>query len=239
VSAARNLSRIGELTDEVVEIAQSGTWRRYRTAVGIDQWLECELDYFLIACDLQHEDVSRIVAYTKEGASLAPMMDRDADQTRRRPLEDAAAAWHSPGAETLLTRAQRLGWTRSETSTALRAAPLPPRVRARQAYGMSKDQHAARVRAQRLSPGRRSELDELVGKIRSELADEIERLYVIEQLRAQAGRGRPAAGTNEREQWLADAERLGWDKELLAREWDVTPRTTQRRIRLLRESLNC
>ena len=61
---------------------------------------------------------------------------------------------------------------------------------------------------------------------------------MIEQLRAQTGRGRPAAGTSEREQWLADAGRLGWDSELLAREWDVTPRTTQRRIRLLREAEN-
>ena len=44
VSAARNLSRLGELTDEVVSIAQTGAWRRYRTAVGVDEWRECELD---------------------------------------------------------------------------------------------------------------------------------------------------------------------------------------------------
>ena len=35
VSAARNLSRLGELTDEVVAMAQAGTWRRYRTAVEL------------------------------------------------------------------------------------------------------------------------------------------------------------------------------------------------------------
>jgi hypothetical protein len=183
VSAARNLSRLGELTDEVITMAQAGTWRRYRTAVGVDEWRECELDYFLLACDLRHEDIAWIVAYTREGAALAPMMDRDADQARRRPFGEAAAAWHSPAPETLLARAQRLGWTRSESSAALRAAPLPPRIRARQAHGMTKDQHAARTRAERLSAGRRDELDDLVGKLRGELADDVERLYVIDQLR--------------------------------------------------------
>jgi len=237
VSAARNLSRLGELTDEVVSIAQKGTWRRYRTAVGVDKWHECELDYFLIACDLRHEDIARIVAYTREGAALAPMMDRDADETRRRPFEEAAAAWHSRVPETLIERAQRLGWTRSETSSSLRAAPLPPRIRARQAHGMTMDQHAARTRAQRLSAARRDELDVLVGKIRGELADDIERLYVIDQMRGlERGPGRPTVTDQERKQWLADAERLGWDKERLAQEWDVGQRTTERRIRHLRRS---
>ena len=237
VSAARNLSRLGELTDEVVAMAQAGTWRRYRTAVGVDEWRECELDYFLIACDLRHEDIGRIVAYTREGAALAPLMDRDADEARRRPFEEAAAAWHSPVPETLVERAQRLGWTRSEASASLRAAPLPPRIRARQAHGMSMDQHAARTRAQRLSATRRDELDDLVGKIRGKLADDVERLYVIDQLRnPERGRGRPTVSDQERKQWLADAERLGWDKEHLSKEWDVAQRTAERRIRLLRRS---
>ena len=151
------------------------------------------------------------MAYTREGAALAPLMDRDADKARRRPFEEAAAAWHSPVPETLVERAQRLGWTRSETSASLRAAPLPPRIRARQAHGMSMDQHAARTRAQRLSATRRDELDDLVGKVRGKLADDVERLYVIDQLRGpERGRGRPTVSDQERKQWLADAERLGW-----------------------------
>lgn len=183
VSAARNLSRLGELTDEVLAIAKSGSWRRYRTAVGVDEWRECEFDYFLIACDLSHEDVARIVTYTREGATLAAMMDRAANSTRRRPLEEASAAWHAPAPETLIQRAQRLGWTRGATSTALRAAPLPPRARARHAHGISMDQHAQRTREQRLAARRRRQLDELVDRVRDELADETERLYVIDQLR--------------------------------------------------------
>lgn len=76
------------------------------------------------------------------------------------------------------------------------------------------DQHAARTRAQRLSQPRRDELDDLVGKVRAELTDDVERLYVIDQLRGPEGSrgGRPAVTDQERKQWLADAERLGWEK---------------------------
>ena len=183
VSAARNLSRLGELTEEVVSIAKSGMWRRYRTAVGQDEWLECELDYFLIACDLQYDDVARVLSYTREGAAIAQMMDRDAENPQRRSLEDAAASWHSPIPETLLERAQRLGWTRSARTASLRAAPVPPRARARQSLGMSKDEHARRGRAQRLSASRRQELDLAIGELREALTDETERLYVIDRLR--------------------------------------------------------
>jgi hypothetical protein len=236
VSAARNLSRLGELTDEVVTIAQSGAWRRYRTATGPAEWRECELDYFLIACDLRHEDISRILAYTREGAALAPLMDRNADSGKRRPLEEAATAWQSPGQETLITRAQRLGWTRSEASRTLRAAPLPQRVRARQAHGITMDEHAQQSRADRLSPQRRRELDLLIGQVRTELGTELERLYVIDQLRQPGKRGRPAATDAEREQWPADAERLGWDAAKLAQEWGVGKRTAERRIQSLRRT---
>jgi hypothetical protein len=236
VSAARNLSRLGELTDEVVSIAQSGAWRQYRTAVGTDDWRECELDYFLIACDLRHEDISRIVAYTREGGALAPLMDRNADSGKRRPLDEADASWHSPGQETLIARAQRLGWTRSEASRSLRAAPLPPRVRARQVHGVSMDEHAQQTRASRVSPERRQELDELVRQLRAGLEGELERLYVIDRLRQpeKEPRGRPAATSEERGRWLADAERLGWDAGQLAQEWGIGRRAAEKRIQKLR-----
>lgn len=183
VSAARNLSRLGELTEEVVSIAKSGIWRRYRTAVGQDQWLECELDYFLIACDLQYDDISRVLSYTRESAEVAEMMDRDADTSRRRSLEDAATNWNAPGPETLIERAQRLGWTRNEKTNSLRAAPVSPRVRSRQAHGISKDEQAKRNRTERLAPSRLEELNREVARIRATLKDETERRYVIDRLR--------------------------------------------------------
>jgi hypothetical protein len=184
VSAARNLSRLGELTDEIVSIAKSGAWRKYRTAVGEDEWRECELDYFLIACDLEYDDVSRVLAYTREGVALAQMMDRDADSVQRRSLEDAAAGWHAPIPETLIHRAQRLGWTRNGKTASLRAAPVPPRARARQALGITKDEHARRTRAQRLAPSRKRELDKVVSELHAMVKDETERLYIIDRLRA-------------------------------------------------------
>jgi hypothetical protein len=235
VSAARNLSRLGELTDEVLAIAKSGAWRRYRSAVGVDEWRECELDYFLIACDLSHDDVGRIVAYTREGASLASMMDREANGERRRPLEEASAAWHAPTPETLIERAQRLGWTRSSVSPALRAAPLPPRARARQVHGMTMDEHAQRTREQRLPTSRRHELDGLVARLRAELSDDLERLYVIDQLRETTTepRGRPQVSEQDQRQWRADAERLDWDTDQLAKEWGVHRTTASRRVRRL------
>lgn len=238
VSAARNLSRLGELTDEVVAVAKSGAWRRYRTAVGTDEWRECELDYFLIACDLGHDDVGRIVAHTREGAELAPMMDHEANGDRRRTLEDASKAWHALTPETLIERAQRLGWTRGEASPTLRAAPVPARARVRQTYGMTMDERAQRGREQRLADGRRRELDELVSRVRAELADELERLYVVDQLREsdQEPRGRPTATEQDHERWRADADRLEWDVSQLTREWKVGRRTAERRIRLLRSA---
>jgi hypothetical protein len=183
VSAARNLSRIGELTEEVVSIAKSGIWRQYRTAVGRDRWLECELDYFLIACDLQYDDVSRVLSYTRESAEIAEMMDRDADTARRRSLEDAATHWNAPIPETLIERARRLGWTRNEKSSSLRAAPVSPRVRSRQAHGISKDEQTKRNRAEKLTPSRIEELDREVARIRATLKDATERRYMIDRLR--------------------------------------------------------
>jgi hypothetical protein len=235
VSAARNLSRLGELTDEVAAIAKSGAWRRYKTALGTDEWRECELDYFLIACDLSHEDISRIATYTREGATLASMMDRNADLDRRRTLEEAAAAWHSPAGETLTDRARRLGWTRSGTSSALRAAPVPPRARARQAYGMTKDEHAQRGRAEKLDLARKAELDEAVNHLRSLIKNEGERLYVIDQLRGNRPHGRPSVSDQDRQQWHADAARLNWDAARLAAEWGIAARSARRRLRGLRQ----
>jgi hypothetical protein len=231
VSAARNLSRLGELTDEVVAVAQSDSWRRYRTAVGTDEWRECEFDYFLIACDLGYDDIARILAYTREGSALAPLMDREADPARRRTFEEASAAWHAPTPETLLKRAQRLGWTKGKTAGALRAAPLPPRIRAQQAHGMSMDEHAKHTRQERITTHRRRKLDEFVDHLRSQLADDTERLYVIDQLRNEGKRGRPGTTSEERARWAADAQRLGWNTAKLAEEWGISERAARGRMR--------
>ena len=192
ISAARNLSKVGELTAEVTEIAKSSVWRRYRTALGVDEWRECELDYFLMAAELSYEDVSRVLAYTRDRVDIAAMMDPRADQRQRRSLEDAARNWHAPVPETLVERAQRLGWTRGDKSGVLRVPPLPHSARVRQMHGMTQGERARRGRAKRIPEARRRELDTMIQKMQRQLQDNLERQYVVDQLTS-AGQLRPTA----------------------------------------------
>src|SRR4051794_37481654 len=103
-SRIRNLGRVAELTDAVIEIATSGAWRDYHMATGHEAWREAELDYFLIACGMHYEDVARVLNYNKDAKALAPMMDKKAGAERRRPLEEAANGWHSPTGQSLPER---------------------------------------------------------------------------------------------------------------------------------------
>jgi hypothetical protein len=237
ISAARNLSRLGELTNEVVEIAKSGAWRRYKTAIGVDEWRECELDYFLIACDLHYDDVARIVTYTREGLALAPLMDHDADGQARRSLEDASAGWNAPVPETLLDRARRLGWTRGEASPVLRVPPVPDRARARHAHGVTMDEHARQTREERLPRARREELRRVAERVIEQTTDELELRYVLDALRTRvAGAGRPQRSETEMKQWADDVARLQGDTSALAEEWGISRRAAQARVRRLTEA---
>src|SRR5216683_6601299 len=96
----RNLARIAELTESIIEMAESRAWRDYRTAVGHEQWLDAEFDYFLIACEMQRDDIARVLAWNGESSKLAPLMDREAAPERRRHLDAASARWASHGGET-------------------------------------------------------------------------------------------------------------------------------------------
>jgi hypothetical protein len=229
VSAAQNLTQIGELTSEVTEIAKSGSWRRYRTGLGEDEWRACEFDYFLIACNLSWDDVSRVVVWTKAGGEIAPLMDREASRRNRRPLEEAAKTWHAASTETLVQRAIRLGWTRGESGD-LRVAPLPPRVRAKHTYGVTMDEHARTTRIERVSPGRRQTLDALIKEVRSKLDNDLERLYVIDALRR--SKGRPSG---DRGQWAKDVAKLNGDTKALAEYWGLSVRQAQERKKQIRE----
>src|SRR5580765_5470417 len=80
----RTLSKIGELADKIIEMAESGAWRRYRTAVGTDTWRECEFDYFLIACDLAHDDVYRAIKWHNLGDKTREVMNQTAAPDKRR-----------------------------------------------------------------------------------------------------------------------------------------------------------
>jgi len=233
MGAAQNLTKVGELTAKVTTIADSSSWRRYTTAIGTDEWRECEFDYFLIACGLAWDDVSKIIAWSKVGAEIAPLMDHDAPSRKRRPLEEAGKAWHAAGSETLAQRAVRLGWTKGE-GEALRAAPLPQRARARHTYGVTRDEHDRESRAAKLSKGRRRQLDALVKEVRSQLVDDLERLYLVDQLRRNGGQGRPRVAQDELERWRQEAERHSWNSGKLAEVWGVTIQQARRRLHRLR-----
>ena len=150
-SHIQNLGRVAELTDAVIDIATSGAWRDYHMATGHEAWRDAELDNFLIACGMHYEDDSRVLAYNARAKALAPMMDKAAENDRRRPLAEAATAWHSPTGESLLDRAKHLGWLRD--SGVMRASPIPERARAQAKHGMTLDEHARESRRQRISGG--------------------------------------------------------------------------------------
>jgi hypothetical protein len=233
-SHIQNLGRVAELTDAVIDIATSGAWRDYHMATGHEAWREAELDYFLIACGMHYEDVSRVLAYNAGAKALAPMMDKTASTDRRRPLAEAATVWHSPTGESLLDRAKHLGWLRD--SGVMRASPIPERARAQAKHGMTLDEHARESRRQRIPVARRRQLDAIAKRTLGEIADDTERRYLIDRLARDGAAGRPAASEAELERWRADAERLDWKAPALAEHWGIARESAYRRIKRLRES---
>lgn len=99
--------------DTVVDVYESRAWRRYTDATGrSDEWLECEFDYFLIACDASYSDVQRLLAWDKaRTVDLAAAMESD-EPHRRRPLAKASEAWQSPTGTPLTELAASHGWTK-------------------------------------------------------------------------------------------------------------------------------
>jgi hypothetical protein len=61
VGERHNLSRLGELTDEVITIANSGSWRRHRPAYGADEWRDASsITSYRIMSDIISRCPSRI-----------------------------------------------------------------------------------------------------------------------------------------------------------------------------------
>jgi hypothetical protein len=176
----QNLQRVAELTHSIIEMAESGAWREYSTAIGHQRWLDAEYDYFLISCQLQRDDVARVLAWNADSAKLAPLMDRDAPSDRRRPFEKAAEEWSAPGTEPLVRRAERLGWL--SRSGQMTASPVPKRARAFAATGLTMEERARRTRAERIPADRRHVLDGIAHQLLEEVPQEHERRYVIDRI---------------------------------------------------------
>lgn len=187
----RNASRLGAYADTIVSMYKSGEWRDYTTAVGHEQWLECEFDYFLIACDAAHTDLQRILSWdTAKAADIAGAMTSD-DPRKRRHLEQAAASWPAPTGASLVDLASRNGWTNSRGQ--LRTAPIPPRARAKIQHGVTMDEHARQRREQMIEPGRRKELMRQLDDLAANMS-ELELRYVRDLITARLAkaRGQPA-----------------------------------------------
>lgn len=171
VGEIRNLGRTAALLDTVVEMHKSGKWRNYETALGRETWLECEFDYFLIACDASYDDVSRVLAWNRQGKELAAAMVSD-EPAKRRPLEQVSTIWHSPSGESFTNRATRQGWT--NIRGALRPAPVPARARTKVVHGLTMDEQARKHREELIPIKRRAELEAKVNHLLGGLStDEI------------------------------------------------------------------
>lgn len=180
VSEMQNASRLAALVDAVVDMYESGAWRRYTDATGAsDSWRECEYDYFLIACGAQYGDVQKLLTWDRaRAAELAAAMESD-DPKRRRPLQQAAAAWRSPTGIPLTELAARHGWTTS--AGGLRVSPAPARARTLARHGVTMDEHARQQREKLIDRNRRRELDAEVDGLAKNLTD-IELRYVRDRI---------------------------------------------------------
>jgi hypothetical protein len=170
VSELKNASRLAALVDAVVDMYESGRWRNYRDATGAaDEGLECEYDYFLIACGAQYGDVQKLLTWDRaRAAEIAAAMESD-DPKRRRPIEDAAAAWRSPTGAPLTELASRQGWTTAVGR--LRVSPAPERARTVARHGVTADEHARKRREEMIPANRRKELARLVDEAMADLTE--------------------------------------------------------------------
>jgi len=182
MSELQNASRLAALVDAVVDMYESGAWREYTDKTGsLDRWRECEYDYFLIACGAQYPDVEKLLTWDRaRAAELASAMASD-DEQRRRPLDKASAAWHSPTGTPLTELARQNGWTTA--AGAPRVSPVPARARTLARHGMTMDEQARQRREQKIPAERRSQLGDRLDELASGLSV-LELRYVRDLLTA-------------------------------------------------------
>ncbi len=113
VSKIKNLTRIAELADAFVDIAESEAWREYTFATGHFRFRPAEFDYFLIATGVRKDDAARVLAWNKRSKALQPLMDDSADRSKRRPFEQAAREYQAADSlnTDLVANSVELGWT--------------------------------------------------------------------------------------------------------------------------------
>jgi len=227
---ARNLSKVSLLQKLVMEAFEKGYWRKYTFGTGRETWRACEFDYFLIASDIAYTDASAVFTWKDRGRALAAATT-SADPKKRRPLEQASAAWHSPTPETLIQRAARLGWV---SAAGVRSA-APRRAQAYVRHGVSMDKHARDRRKQQVRP-RREQLDQVIAQIVKRTKDETELRYIIDELQKRVGkRGRPSG---DHQQWARDAVAFKDDRKALMEHWGINRDQVYRRLCMIKSRFN-
>jgi len=221
---AHNLSKVSLLRQLVVEAFEAGHWRNYATGMGRDTWRASEFDYFLIASDIAYRDAAEVFTWKDQGRALAAATMSD-DPKKRRPLEQASAAWHSPTPETLAQRAARLGWT---STIGVRSA-APERARAFVRHGISMDAHAKETRKQ-LVRGRRAQLDQVVATLTQRVPDEEGLRYIVDRLRERLAKSPGGRPKKERKQWARDAVTFKRNAVALAKHWGISKQAAHRRL---------
>jgi hypothetical protein len=225
-SEAHNLSRRAVLSELIIEMFESKDWRDYSNALGRERWRVCEFDYFLIASNISYEDAIKTFSWKEVGREVAKATESD-DPRERRTLEKAAAAWHSPGPETLMQRAKRLGWIADSGEQLLKVASERARAYAR--HGTTMEEHTRTRRARQLKE-RRTDLDRVIADLVRRLPKEIELRYVIDGIEAYLQK---YAKQHRHEEWARDIAKFDGDTKKLAKHWRIKKSAISRRISLL------
>ena len=144
----QNVGRIAELTRHLEEMADLGDWRDYTTGLYVQR--RHQFDYFLIASGVHFDDARRVIQWAKVGTKLAALMDPTAPTDRRRPIDQAAKTWHSPGAGVgFVDRARELGWVADGRSV---KRAVSRRALQEAKAGQTNEEHAERSAQRALRP---------------------------------------------------------------------------------------
>ena len=227
-----NYGRIGELTQEILEMLRSGDWREYQDATGVYRFRAGEFDYFLAEHAVAASDLPRLylrVDTSKkidEKAELLASMDpqKKNERYRRSSIETVSKA-HPYGS---LGRNWALyGWDKAKH-------PIGQRTEIRMRHHMTREQREQHRRRSQVKD-RRTTLDAVVAMVMNQTQNEIERRYVIDELRKHRGRGHPQG---DHQQWARDAERLKGDAKALAKYWGLTKIATYKRLSIIKARFN-
>jgi hypothetical protein len=206
---------------------RSNDWRDYTDATGVYHFLTGEFDYFLALQAVDAKDVARFYLSVDERTELATAMDRSraGDADYRRTLEELALAIPH-AAKTFNDYWTRFGWGATKH-------PVGARALARVRHGSTAEEHARRERIKRLKQLRDGWRERVAAVVAAADGFSREEIFAaIDALRQLATKARKL--TDERAEWLEDAESLDWSEVECAKRWNVSRPAARMRLGRLR-----